>query len=67
MRVRRYTGLAPNAKYDRPLIVIVPKWDVWAPLMDVPMDHEPVGRGVINGSEIGGVSVAKVEAPPAHA
>jgi len=32
-RVRRYTNLPATAKHKRPLIVVVTKWDAWAPLM----------------------------------
>jgi hypothetical protein len=32
-RVRRYTGLAQNAKHPQPLIVVVTKYDAWAPLL----------------------------------
>lgn len=32
-RVRRYAGLSQNAKYDRPLIVILSKFDEWAHLL----------------------------------
>jgi len=32
-RVRRYSGLAQNAKHNRPLIVVVTKWDAWVTLL----------------------------------
>jgi hypothetical protein len=32
-RVRRYTGLAHLAKHNRPLIVVVTKWDSWLQLL----------------------------------
>jgi hypothetical protein len=33
-RVRRYAGLAQNAKHNRPLIVVVTKCDAWLDLLD---------------------------------
>ena len=33
LRVRRYLGLAADAKHSRPLVVIVSKADIWAPLV----------------------------------
>ena len=41
-RVRRYTNLPPNKKYDRPLIVIVSKSDVWDRMLDVDIRTEPI-------------------------
>ena len=41
-RVRKYTGLPASKKHDRPLIVIVPKSDVWGPLIDLDLSHEPL-------------------------
>ena len=32
-RIRRYAGLAENAKHSQPLIVAVTKYDCWAPLL----------------------------------
>lgn len=61
MRVRRYTGLPQNKKHDRPLIVIVPKWDVWAPLLDIPTDQEPISRRRMNGKELMAVELARIE------
>ena len=33
-RIRRYTGLAQNARHQRPLIVIVTKFDAWSALLN---------------------------------
>jgi hypothetical protein len=41
-RVRRYVGLSPHKKHDRPLLVIVSKADIWAPLLDANIDTEPL-------------------------
>lgn len=41
-RVRRYVGLSPHKKHDRPLLVIVSKADIWAPLLDASIETEPL-------------------------
>ncbi len=41
LHVRRHAGLAPGQKYDRPLLVVVPKSDVWGPLLDCDLTTEP--------------------------
>ena len=41
-RVRRYTGLSPHRKHDRPLLVVVSKADIWGKLLDVDLDTEPL-------------------------
>lgn len=33
-RVRRYTGLGQNARHERPLIVVVTKFDAWSMLLE---------------------------------
>jgi hypothetical protein len=33
-RIRRYAGLPSNAKHDRPLMVVVTKFDAWARLLE---------------------------------
>ena len=41
-RVRKYSGLSTSKKHDRPLIVIVPKADVWGPLIGLDLTEEPL-------------------------
>jgi hypothetical protein len=41
MRIRRYAGLAPNARYDRPFIVVVSKSDIWGSLIDEDIQTDP--------------------------
>lgn len=41
-RVRRYVGLSPHKKHDRPLLVIVSKADIWAPLLKADIETEPL-------------------------
>jgi hypothetical protein len=33
-RIRKYTGLATNRRYKKPLIVVVSKYDLWKPLIE---------------------------------
>ncbi len=44
-RIRRYCGLASNAKIDRPLIMVVPKLDAWGhlltPLLEEHIPEQP--------------------------
>jgi hypothetical protein len=42
LRVRRHAGLGSAQKLDRPLIVIVAKSDVWAPLVEADLVSEPL-------------------------
>lgn len=41
-RVRRYTGLSPQRKHDRPLLVVVSKADIWGKLLDANLETEPL-------------------------
>ena len=40
-RVRQYSHLPPNQKLDQPLIVLIPKADIWASLIDEDLTTEP--------------------------
>ncbi len=40
-RMRRYGGLGPQARTDRPLVICVSKSDIWAPLVDEDIMEEP--------------------------
>ena len=42
-RIRRYCGLAQKAKIDRPLIVVLPKFDAWSHLLDHKLYPQPWG------------------------
>lgn len=41
VRIRRYLGIAQDARLRKPLVVIVPKSDVWAEPTGVSLDCEP--------------------------
>ncbi len=40
-RMRRYGGLGPQTRSDRPLVICVSKSDIWAPLIDEDIMAEP--------------------------
>jgi hypothetical protein len=40
-RIRRHTGLSPRDKHNRPLTVVVTKFDLWSSLIDKPDLVEP--------------------------
>lgn len=61
LRVRRYCNLPPNARHQRPLIVVVSKSDVWGALL-APDDvaSEPIVRNSMPG-QISAMDIARVE------
>lgn len=59
-RVRRYGNLPPHAKHDRPLLVVVPKSDVWGPLLGMDVQSEPMLPQAVNG-QISAFDVGRVE------
>lgn len=42
MRVRKHVGLSSYQRYDRPLIVLVAKSDIWSPLLNADIRNEPI-------------------------
>ena len=60
-RIRRYVGLASQQRYDRPLIVIVPKADVWGRIIDLDITEEPLIPSGGPAGKPGVVDLAKVE------
>jgi hypothetical protein len=41
-RLRKHRGLSAYQRYDRPLLVLVAKSDIWAPLLDADTLSEPI-------------------------
>jgi len=41
-RVRKHRGLSAYQQYDRPLLVLVAKSDIWAPLLGADAETEPI-------------------------
>jgi hypothetical protein len=66
LRVRRLTNLAPDQKHHRPLLVILPKSDVWSPLVDADLVSEPLFRNVVASNtrpnHFSAVDVLRIEA-----
>lgn len=61
-RVRRYTGLSPQRKHDRPLLVVVSKADIWGNLLDGNLESEPlVPDPSYPGSGLALVDTARVQ------
>lgn len=60
LRVKRYANVAPNKKYDRPLLVLVPKSDVWASLIDEDLVTDPILHKAVAG-RIAAVDVKRIE------
>jgi hypothetical protein len=44
-RIRKLTGMSPDDRHHRPLIVVVTKYDVWKPLFDQGNEREVVRWG----------------------
>jgi len=61
LRVRRYANLPSNAKHPRPLVVIVPKSDVWAGLLNgEDLTSSPILPDVVS-SGIAGLDCGRIE------
>lgn len=61
-RVRRLTSLPANQKFDRPLIVIVPKADVWGPLIGLDLEQEPIVPYSATDGNFAKVDLSRIEA-----
>lgn len=61
VRVRQYGGLSSTEKVDRPLVIIVPKADVWGPLCQLDLSREPIVLGAAAGGALDAVDVGRVE------
>jgi hypothetical protein len=48
-RVRRQVGLVDGTRHKRPLIVVLPKLDVWEALLAEPVGDEPFAKNLVNG------------------
>jgi hypothetical protein len=56
-RIRRYTGLAHNARHDRPLMFVVTKFDAWSKLLE---GNDPSPPWVQVGN-LAGLDVGRIE------
>ena len=60
-RIRRYVGLASHLRYDRPLIIVVPKADVWGRIIDLDLSTEPFSPPSFGGSTPWTLDLEKVQ------
>jgi hypothetical protein len=65
-RVRRYTGLPHDRRHDRPLVVVLTKSDVWAPLVGGQLREPIVPAPAGNGSTGGGPPAAAAAGRPSR-
>jgi hypothetical protein len=56
-RIRRYTGLSAQTQYDRPLVVIVSKADIWGQLLGANLGREPL----VNSPDADGLWAVDIE------
>ena len=45
VRIRRYLGLSQDARIKKPLIIIVPKFDILSDMAGISLDEEPYSEG----------------------
>lgn len=45
VRIRRIMGIAQDKRINKPLIVVLPKFDVWSDLAEIPFQEEPYVEG----------------------
>lgn len=66
LRVRRLANLPPGEKHRRPLLVILPKSDVWSPLVEADLITEPLFRHAVESNagpnRFSAVDVLRIEA-----
>jgi len=41
VRLRRYLGMSQDERIKKPLVIVVPKFDVWSDMTDISLDTEP--------------------------
>ncbi len=63
-RIRRHAGLSHGAKQDRPLIVVLSKFDAWSGLLGVHDRTEPWRKG--SGSPVGGLDLERIQLQSAN-
>lgn len=61
MRVRRHAGLSAYQKFERPLLVLVAKSDIWAPLIDEDITTDPILTDPEGKTHLAVVDMTRVE------
>ena len=59
VKIRRFLGLTPDKRIDKPLIIVISKADIWANMLEMAIDTEPYVPGV--GQWRMGMDVRRVE------
>lgn len=59
VQIRRYMGLSDKAMLNKPLIMVVPKCDIWHEMVQVPLNEEPYK--IDQGGELH-VNISHIEA-----
>ncbi len=60
-RLRRFAAMAPNEPNRRPLLVVVPKADVWGGLINLDLSTEPMIAGAAAGGRLAAVDLLRIE------
>ncbi|MDB5354719.1 MAG: hypothetical protein JWN24_1172 [Phycisphaerales bacterium] len=60
-RVRQFAGLPTTATLERPLVIVVPKADVWGSLIGLDLSQEPIFANAVAGGALDAVDVGRVE------
>lgn len=60
-RVRKHRGLSAYQRYDRPLLVLIPKSDIWGPLLDIDTTTEPIAMPQAGHGQMAAVDVPRIQ------
>ncbi|HET6250079.1 MAG TPA: hypothetical protein VFE47_20480 [Tepidisphaeraceae bacterium] len=60
-RVRHFAGLPAGKPVNRPLVVVIPKADVWGKLADLDLSKEPIVANCVANQTLAGVDLDRVE------
>jgi hypothetical protein len=60
-RVRQFAGLSSAEPINRPLLVVVPKADVWGALINLDLSTEPIVHSCIANGTLAGVDLDRIE------
>lgn len=61
LRVRRHAGLSAYQKFERPLLVLVAKSDIWGPLLDEDITTDPILTDSEGKTHLAVVDMVRVE------
>lgn len=60
-RIRQFAGLPSTQPIKRPMLVVVPKADVWGRLIDLDLSTEPIIPESVAGGKLDGVDLDRIE------